>query len=569
MISLASIAEIQFKIAEQQRINRELHQDLYELENGVSHAASEWSSLTSQINTSLINGADRVNNSHELTLKAYELQGEIEKLYKLFKNVEMANKNIRSLQNKIYYDFANYNAVRKIVEALLNNIEFNYVNERVITKAVEIKHLQMPDYWLTCALLALMAWKDDDRNKAERALEKAMELDKKNTSIFFFAIYMRFDREAAALKWFESYISCELTGDDDQNILFMMSIVSRTVEKECDEKTYAVVNNFINHTLESRLRAEGYSEESMVIRVAGYMNRTIRNTPMDRPFLSKYCKESGVMQQLLNTVRNNENVLELIRNIVNITDLEKRNRLNNFIDNVIARTNTAEVGVRNDIRYNETVIKYHGEVEQARAEHNAWLEHNKNSLDIVSEFVDWVYDPKDKDICPAERQRLFLLTKHISEKAVDYNVSVYRRLHKDDFNIEIGDYQTHAHLSDVSGESQKIEAFCREQAAALIAQQKLWKSFIWFGAAVLALVGAILIPLEGLYFVTGIGVIGGVISIIAKKVAKKRIAENHQRKAERMKSVFAQLNEDFNAYERKLAEYDKYYNEIKAEFAKL
>jgi len=569
VIYLASIAEIQSKIAEQQRINRELRQELYELESGVSQAASEWSSLTSQINTSLINGAGRVTNSHELTLKAYELQGEIEKLYKLFKNVEMANKNIRSLQNKIYYDFANYNAVRKIVEALLNNIEFNYVNENIITKAVEVKHLQMPDYWLTCALLAIMAWKNDDKDKAQRALEKAMELDKKNTSIFFFAIYMRFERESVALKWFESYIGCELTGDDDQNILFMMSIVSRTVESECDEKTYAVVNKFITYTLESRLSAEGYSEDNMVIRVAGYMNRSIRYSPMDRPFLSKYCKESGVMQQLLNTVKNNENVLELIRNIINITDREKRNRLNTFIDNVIARANTVEVGVRNDIRYNETVIKHHGEVEKAKAEHNAWLEHNKSALDIVSEFVDWVYDPKDEDICPAERQCLFLLTKHISEKAVDYNVSIYRRRHKDDFDIQIDDYQTHAHLSDVQGESSKIESFCGEQAAALIAQQKLWKSFIWFGAAILALAGAILIPLEELYFITGVGAVGGVISIIAKQIAKKRISENYRRKAETMKSVFVQLNDDFNEYEREFAEYDAYYDEIKAEFAKL
>ena len=36
-----------------------------------------------------------------------------------------------------------------------------------------------------------------------------------------------------------------------------------------------------------------------------------------------------------------------------------------------------------------------------------------------------------------------------------------------------------------------------------------------------------------------------------------------------MKSVFVQLNDDFNEYEREFAEYDAYYDEIKAEFAKL
>ena len=79
------------------------------------------------------------------------------------KNIELANKRIRECNNKKIYDFANYSAVRKIVIAMLDNIELGLVSDETITKAVEIKHLQLPDYWLTCALLSLMAWKNDDK----------------------------------------------------------------------------------------------------------------------------------------------------------------------------------------------------------------------------------------------------------------------------------------------------------------------------------------------------------------------------------------------------------------------
>ena len=196
---MASLSEMQSMVNEQRAIQRQLQQELYELENGVVNAENKWNEITKRISNTLINGNKRVNNSHDLTVKAYELQCDIERIYKLYKYVESANKKIRELQNKIYYDFANYNAVRKIVEAMLNNIEISFVKDSILTKAVEVKHLQLPDYWLTCALLSIMAWRNDDRPMAEKALERACMLDMKNSSIFFFAFHLRMDKNDVAL----------------------------------------------------------------------------------------------------------------------------------------------------------------------------------------------------------------------------------------------------------------------------------------------------------------------------------------------------------------------------------
>ena len=53
-----------------------------------------------------------MRSSHQRVIDAIEVQGEIEKMYVRFKQVELANKKIRAANNKKYYDFANYRTVR-------------------------------------------------------------------------------------------------------------------------------------------------------------------------------------------------------------------------------------------------------------------------------------------------------------------------------------------------------------------------------------------------------------------------------------------------------------------------
>lgn len=104
------------------------------------------------IRNALDNCNGSMHSSHQRVVDAIALQGEIERLYVRFKNVELANKKIRAANNKKYYDFANYRTVRKIVQGIMDNLDVQMVSDQAITKSVEVQHLQSPDYWLTCVL---------------------------------------------------------------------------------------------------------------------------------------------------------------------------------------------------------------------------------------------------------------------------------------------------------------------------------------------------------------------------------------------------------------------------------
>lgn len=566
---MASLSEIRWKVSEQERINSQLRQELAQLQNGINQASNKWNQLTSNINNTLVNGESRVRNSHELTLKAYEIQLDIERLYKLYKNIELANKKIRACQDKIYYEFANYNAVRKIVEAMLNNIEVSFVSNETITKAVEVKHLQLPDYWLTCALLAIMAWRNDDRELADKALQRACKLDLKNASIFFFAFHMRIHKELVALKWFNSYISCERTGEDNKNILFMFSIISKSIAEECGDEMYTAIDNFVNNIIQERLKEEGYSEEELVERIRGYLSAMRINDAVDYPFLSKYCKEMSFLTNELMLAKNNIRILEFIRKTANVTSNGKIERLNAFIDDIIARANTSENDVRNEIHYNELVISNKGDVEIAKEQNEQWLEHNRTQLDILSEMVNWVYNPGEFDVGPFEKQKMFIITKNLSQKAVQRNVESYRSCYKRNFDVKINEYETNADFTNENGELRKIESYFSEKAQRLIAMEKTWPCFVWFGAGVLATVGAIATSTPALLVGTLAGIAGGVLKIFLTKRKKENIQKDCEIASANTKTTFTQLIADFSKYEDEYREYDAYFDEIEDEFSKL
>ena len=563
---MASVSEMRALVNEQRAIQRRLQSELYELENGVSNAENKWNQITNYVNNTLITSQNRVNNSHELALKAYEIQCDIEKIYKLYKYVESANKKIRELQNKIYYDFANYNAVRKIVESMLNNIEVSFVKDSILTKAIEIKHLQLPDYWLTCALLSIMAWRNDDRPMAEKALERACQLDMKNTSVFFFAFHLRMDRNGVALKWLKNYVNCELTGTDNVNILFMFSLLSKSAEKDCDDKLYNEISDFVDKTIQNCLSDEGYSEKDMVSRISRYLKAMSTRDLLKYPVLNKYCKESGLYSEILSSAKNNVNILEFVRKVIHISSVEKKNRINSFIDDVIRRSNSSETDIRNEIYHNKLIIKHGGEKEAADKEYDEWIKHNVNQLNIISEMIEWVYNPGDTDVSSAEKQRIFIMTSNLSKKAVDKNVQEYRDSMRNQADIEIGEYKTKADLTNESSEHQKIDGYFTQKAAILRAQQKIWPSFVWFGAAVLGAVGAVALSMQALFVVTAAGIIGGIGHLLMTSKRKKNITRDCMREAQVAKEIFSRISGEFKQYIDEYKSFDKYYDDITEEF---
>ncbi|MCH5191711.1 MAG: hypothetical protein J1F23_06050 [Oscillospiraceae bacterium] len=564
----SQLNQLEAELRRAQEINRQLRGELTTVANGVSRAHKDLEDYNSTIRNTLDNCNGAMHSSHQRVIDAIELQGDIERLYVKFKNVELANKKIRSCNNKKYYDFANYRTVRKIVQGIMDNLDVQMVSDQTITKSVEVQHLQTPDYWLTCVLISVMAWRNNDKELADRAMARAIKLDKKNSAIFYMLFNLRMGRDGAALKWFYTYQECELKGSDQRTFLMLFSLVSKTLADNVDENTKNEIFAFIKKVIDMNMAASGYSEEDIVAQIRAYFNRMQPSDQLQYSMLRKYCSEFDQLTSLMMQAKNNINILEFILKTANVPAEEKNSFLKNYIDELIATPNQVEKDVYDEIAYNELVIKLEGEVETAKEQFETAQAKKANDLNLIAEMIDWIYERDAQDVNGQIRLSMFTLTKLLQEKAVTEHVENYRARRKANYPITIGEYGTTANFKREDEEYKKITDYFTEKKNVAVAAIKDWPAFIGFGIGAAALVGCFFAGFWLLVLTLG-GVGYGLFTLLSNKGQRKQLEQKCAESIKSTSDIMQKMFVEFKQYQKELDEYDSYYERICDELSKI
>ena len=562
------VSRLERRLNQEEALNRELRGELATISNGVSQAHNTLENYNQNIQDALQSSDNKMHSSHQRVVDAIALQGEIEHLYVRFKNIELANKKIREANNKKYYDFSNYRTVRKIVQGIMDNLDVNMVSDRIITKSVEIQHLQTPDYWLTCALISVMAWKNDDKQLADRAMARAISLDKKHCAIFYMLFNLRLQRDAAALKWFATYQECEQKGSDQRTFLMLFSLISKTIVEAVDETTRSQISAYINSVILSSAQAEGYSEADIVARIRYNYARLQPAEQLEYALLRTCCGAYDSLAANMLRAKNNINILEFILKTVNVPAEQKNEFLKGYIDELIATPNETEASVYDDIAFNELIIRLEGDADTARAQFEAEQQRARHEINLVSEMVNWIYERDNQEIKGQIRLNLFTLTKDLQEKAVIEYAEDYRRRKTTVLPVTINDYSETVDFRRETDELSKVGAYYTEIKHNMLAAIKDLKAYFGFGAAALALVGAFFAGFWLLAF-TAIGGGYGAFVLLSNKSRRKQedliCADNIRAATETLQKLFL----EFRQYQAELDGYDAYHDRIINELNKL
>lgn len=564
---MSDIGALRAELARQERINSELKSELYEIQSGVAAADSRLTNFRNHVTGTLSSSDQRIQNSHDRIIRAYEVQGEIDKLYVRFKNMELANKKIRECNNKKYYDFTNYRTVRKLVQGIMDNMNVQMVSDNIIYKSVEKQHLQTPDYWLTCVLISAMAWKNDDRPLADRAMEQAIKLDKKNSAVFYMLFNIRVGREDAALKWFRIFQECELKGSDERTFLMLFSLLSKTIDEIVDDHTKYEIYSFINKVIALNAQAEGFSEEEIVNQIEGYLTAMQEGDALELNLLRKCCDDYMRIAETVSLAQNNKQILQFILDVGNVSELEKNEYISQFIDEEIEKPNSVELAVYDEIEYNEQIIRCDGDVERAKEIYAKEQERRKKNLNLIKEMIQWVYDRTATEVNGQIRKNMFTLTGVLQKKAVDKYAEDYRKRVVNQHPVTLGEYKTTADFKNLAGEHQKIENYYQAERDEKLKGIKNWPAFIAFAVAAAAAAGAFyagLILLAG----TAIGVVAGIGILFSNNRQKKQIAEDCQLNIKGKSELMDKLFAEYEQMERLYAQYDAYQEKIAEELEK-
>lgn len=565
-----SVSSLEAELSRQKAINRELRQELSEIEYGVSKGYNALEECHNRICNTMNASTAKFEDSRRKGLAAIELQGEIDKMYVRFKQMELANKKIRECNNKKYYDFANYRTVRKLVQGMMDNLDVNMVSDAVIYKSVEAQHLKTPDYWLTCVLIAIMAWKNDDKALAERAINLALSLDKKKSSVFFMLFNLRMHRDDAALKWFFTYQECPLKGTDQRTFLLLFALMSRTVNssENVNEETRSEINTFIKKVIQQNIDAEGYSEEDMIVKARTFYNRMSGREEPAYPLLKKHCKGFSTLSVAARMAAGNIPILEFLKKTIHIEIGQRNAFVKNFIDELVAEANPSEKDVYDEIHYNELIIRCEGDVEAAREKFNAEQTHDESELCLISEMISWVFDGDEEEVNAQSRLNMFILTQDIQEKAINSRTEMYRSMDKIHLPVSIGEYSTTADFSNRSGEEQKITQYFTEKRDAALAEIKAWPAYVGFGVGAAAAIASLFTSFA-LLIVSLIGVGFGFVTLLKNKSDRKRISSECENSITSASDILNHMFDEHAAYMEEFAGYDAYVEQISAEFAQL
>lgn len=548
--------------------NRELRSDL----NSISYSASSARNTIDQYRSSVVgtlnNCDNRVHYSHQRIVDAIAIQGEIDHLYACYKQKELANKKIREANNTKFYDFANYRTVRKIVQGIMDNLDVTMVHDATIAKSVERQHLMAPDYWLTCVLISIMAWKNDDRELADRAMERALQFDKKRSAVFYMLFNLRMKREEAAVKWFDTYQECEFTGADQRTFLMLFSLVSKSLNDTVTESTKSEIHAFIRKVVQANMASSGYSEEAAVEQIVGYFRRMKPSDPLEYGALRKYCSDFNDLTDIMMEASNNLNILEFILRTTNVPPTQKNTFLKGFIDELIEAPNQTEQDVYESIAYNQTIIDCDGEIERAKEVYAAAKAKKERELDLVSEMIDWIYERNANEVNGQIRLNMFALTKDLQEKAVDAHVEGYRSRIKSEHPVTIGEYSTTVNFDREDEECRKIEAHFtakRDEAMSTIKPTAAW---VAFGISAAAAVSAVVWS-WALLLVSLCGVGFGAITLLSNKNQLKKLELDCTIQIKSTEDILRLLFTEYRQYLTEFGEYDDYYHRIQDAFSKI
>lgn len=560
---MSSIASLEAELSRQRSINHELHSELNTISYGVNRAYDRLESFNTKVCNTLDSSRQYLDDSERKMLAALETQAEIEALYVRFKAMELANKRIRDCNNRKYYEFANYTKVRKLVQGIMDNLDVNMASDRVIYKSIERQHLQTPDYWLTCALLSIMAWKNDDKALAERAMGVAVELDKKSSSIFYMLFNIRMQREDAALKWFQQYQQCDLKGSDQRTFLLLFALVSKCINssEELGEQAREEINHFIRRVIDMSISAEGYSREEMVQKILDHLAEFVPNEQPDYPMLRKYSKEYEKYTSTLMRAKANIAILDYFKGIIHVQPEQRNAFIKSFIDELIATANTQEKEVYDEIAYNETIIRMEGDLDKAKEVYGRQKIHDEKDMNLIYEIIEWVYGADKEDVNGQSRMNMFVLTKDLQREAIDARTEAYRCVDRRHSDVTIGQYATNMDFEAEQNERNKVSAFYANIRDEELAAIKDWPAYVGFGIAAVAAIASFFVSF-GLLIGTAFGAGYGLIKLMSNKSARKQAEHDYQENCRLAEQAISTLCEEYRRYEAELLSYDSYVEEI-------
>ena len=558
-VSATDVAAMQAKVNKVERENNRLRSEISEMVSTVKSVKSSVSSVMDETLGVLKTGEKVIELDDGKLQNAGVTQDDIAQMMKRYKSMEKAYKTIRELNQELRFHQDGEANVRKMLIAMIDNEAQQLASEDTIKEQAEKQYLETQYFFLSYVMMDLVHTKDGKKKEAERARNKALELDERRSVWAYFLIALRRDDEKELKKWTDRLVKTPLVGSEER-FLKLLTVIALCDEGEVAEK----IREYIGID-----KVDSSDKAPFVSKISSEYRSAMRINPPEYKNINKYVGEAQQLSRALRGAMNNESIVEYIRKIGGGSSSETRSKFYSdvFEDAVEYFRSPKSDDIRKKISDQEKIIEAKGDEFDAMGlqfEEEAKL---SAKLDIEECLYEWLGG--NDDYAGKEKIKEFSFNKFRASYRRAYvgYVKDYRKRYSENLTLKIEDYTAQSNFKNYDDDANKIVDFLVKKSAKERSTIKDTKFILCsvFGA-ILLIAGIVLnfltsvIPSPYNTLCLVVGVVGGLaLAILGVKFKyanyqalnkiKERLTSDSVKYAEALKNVYAEVEEYRDKYE--------------------
>ncbi len=531
------------------RLNNELIEQIDYAERSMSVLAGNMAAVSANVVPNVKYISDKVDVADaDIDTLIHALESLTEQ-YFTFKELSTASKNLTQLNDEYFTKFQFFNKLRRITLGYVIGLDSYIISNETLRKEVEKCYLSNTDYWLAYAIMSVMLWASDEKEAAYRAMQKALKMDSKKSSVFYMLVNLRFERRSAAAKWYVYYLDrtdVNDLGDEWQKLL--QAYLSGAMGN--DPKLESAAEEYYRKIFEQTRALNAGYERRVQDRAEEFLTNFLHSTETDFPALDLCCPDYKGLKKTLSDFEKFSVAAKYYDDIYQM-EPDKAENINERIENVlydlINSYDEKEAAVVKSIKYNELVVAAKGDAAQAQKRYTELYGDDGKKLNAGEMLLKWAFseDYVETDVT-VKKFALSQLCDDITQGFQNYAEKI-RRAWKEDVAVTVDGCSLVCTRSNFDDCSSKLHDFFLKNKFAYALKDKLFIIFLLICAGSLLLLGgaALLVHTAAFSVLLSLGIVVGILGgfLVWRRYVdiSKELAEKYRRAMVKLRDVFEEL----------------------------
>lgn len=441
--------------------NAQLAAELEMAERNVQVLTSNVGVLESNVFATMKQLDSRVQATAEDVAFFFKALRELSDQYFVFKNLSTASKNLTMYTDEYYTKFSFYNKLRRISLGYVIGLDNAIISDESLRQEVEKAYLQNTDYWLAYAIMAVVLWSNDEREAADRAMNKALSLDYYRSCVFFLLINLRFERMGPAREWYLNYLEkLDMTrlGDEFQYLLqaYLHGLFGH------DESFEDLVSENFHRLMEQAEATSVSFADKFTDGACAYANTYLHRTEAAFPVLREVSPDH---QKLMDLLSNAEKHSELAERYVLLSELpedlatEQAQRVENVLYGLINGYDDDEWRVIKEQKRNEAIMEAKGNLKAAQEKFNLLYAHLDEKKPLSDLMVTWAFSEDPTQTNNTVKRFTISMMKERMFRGFERFAAQYRKEEPQKCKLQIDGCELVCNENEGEEQSRKLEDY--------------------------------------------------------------------------------------------------------------